>query len=233
MARDEQLEAMEYVLALVDGGERRTFELALLDEPGLAATVWRIEEGLAPLGAVLAPRKPSERVWRTLQRNLAAPKPKEPPRQKRQKVAFWRALTGFFAITTIAALCAVAVLAVRPEVVLPPSAAIIAPLEATDGTVTLARVQPDGTVVVEPFGAATPSGELEAVLWLVDEGGAARPLGVLAPEGRTSIEPQEDWPAALTEDPAGARLEVTAEPKGSAAAAPTGQPIATGTLRAM
>ncbi len=127
MVRDDQLEAMEYVLALVDGGERRTFELALLDEPGLAATVWRMEESLAPLGAVLRPRKPSKRVWRTLQRTIAAPAAAQPPRQLRQKVAFWRALTGFFAIATVAALCVIAVLVLRPEAVLPPSPAAVAP----------------------------------------------------------------------------------------------------------
>lgn len=231
MLRDDTLEALEYVLALHGVGERRSLELALLDEPGLAATVWEVEERLAPLGTTLRPRKPAARVWRELQRKIAPAGMVPSRRLARRRVAFWRTLAGFFGVATVGALCVVAVMALRPEAILPPAPALVAPLAAADGSIALARILDDGSVVAEPLTADLADGR-QAALWLVDEGGVPRALGVLSPGVATVLPPNGDPVAAG--DRVGLRLDVTAEPEGSTlGAAPTGETIASGTLRAL
>jgi len=227
--RDTAASAVEYVLALMDEAERRTFERAMLDDPALAAAVWRAEAWLAPLCDMLRPRRSPGRVWRAIVGTALTAGDPVPPRRVRLALARWRALAGFFAVATVGAVCLLAIMALRPDVLVPTPAAMVSALVSPDGRVTMARLTGDGSVRAAPYAGALEEG-LDPVLWLRPAAGEPIALGVLSPDAPTVLT-DEELLTAGGGDLSGARLEVTAEPDGShPGAQPTGRTLATGTV---
>lgn len=227
----DDLDAFEYVLALHDAATRRTFELALLDDPALASAVWRAETALMPLAAALPVRKPPARIWRGVRRKAfggGAARGAGERRTARGSLALWRTVATFAALAAVAGFCLVAVLILRPEAVLPPEPAdSVAALVTPTGAVTLARVSGDGTLHAEPFAADPLAEGRTAQLWLVPQAGAPQSVGLLKTDAATRLESRE-----LAAAPSGARLEITEEPAGgSPTGRPTGTVLAQGTLR--
>jgi len=227
MERDDPAEAMEYVLGLMDARERRAFELALLDDPDLAAEVWRIEDSLAPLSEALPPRTPPRRVFRGVERRLFPGEPAARPTASRMAVAFWRLVASILGVAVVGAAALIAVLVMRPETLLPQEPPYIAALVAEDGQVTLARLTRDGVLIAAPFAGALGGGR-DPELWAVTEGEAPRSLGVLSQERPIEV----PLLSLVPDGPGAVRLVVTSEPEGgSPTGQPTGPAIAEGALR--
>jgi len=232
MTDDDQIDALSYVLALMDGEERREFELALLDDSNLAEMVWTAETELAPLAEALPPRKPSPRVLRNIEKSLFAERSVAPATKTRGTpvaLAFWRSAATLLGVAAVAAIALAAVAILRPETILSHDALVAAMVDADDSGITLARLGRDGTLVTAPFAAAVEAGQ-DAELWLVIEGASPVSLGILhADEGSRLKMPQETAPALLN-----AQLVVTAEPEGgSPTGAPTGPALAKGGFQSL
>lgn len=226
--RDDDVEPMEYVLGLLDPPERRAFELALLDDPDLAREVWRAEEMFAPLFEAVRPRKPPARVKRELQRKLFAGTGRAPARGSRYAVSFWRFLASLFGVATVGAAALIAILVMRPETLLPPRTPIVAAIVGAEGQVTLARLRPDGTLVIEPFAVDVPAGR-DPELWLVRTGQAPVSLGLLPRQQQGLLALRQLLSQNELRE---GQLVVTEEPEGgSPSGAPTGPAIAQGNLR--
>lgn len=229
--RDDEVEPMEYVLALHDPAERRAFELALLDDPDLARSVWRAEEMLSPFLDALKPQRPPARVRRAIERRLFADERAARPKSRRFALAFWRGLCGLLGLVTVAACALIAVLVMRPEVLLPQQPLLVAAIVGADGGVTLARVADDGTLVTEPFAAALPAGR-DPELWFVREGEAPISMGLLSDDAKALIALRDLLSRQDLRDLQAGQLVVTDEPEGgSPSGAPTGPAIAQGALR--
>lgn len=212
---DNDTEAVEYVLGLMDREDRRRFEAALLDDPALAESVWRAEEMLVGLAEAVKARPVPPHVKRGLDQRLFGRSGQSRGRD-RQAVRFWRGVSGVLGAATVAGLALVAVLVARPEVVVAPSQQLIAAIVRPDGSVMLARLREDGLLVAEAFPIAdTGSPEL----WLLPEGGAAPiSIGLLEAAERTRFEVPEQADALVR---SGSQLAITLEPQGGS---PTGQP---------
>ena len=219
-----ETDAMEYVLALEAPPQRRRFEAALLDDPDLAAAVWVAEENLRPLADAVRPLRAPPRVWREVEARLFGGLARA-GRASRRAVAFWRGAASLLGAATIAAGVGLAVLIVRPELVRPPEQEWVAAIVRLDGTIALARLRQDGTLVAQPFPVNEPG---SPELWLVAEGIAPISLGLIRPDGGVNL------PVAGSveqEFARGAQLVITLEPDGgSPTGAPTGPQLGLGPL---
>lgn len=225
---EDRLEASEYVLSLMDPAERRTFERVLLDDPALAAAVWRVEEALAPLARQLKIVRPGARVWRAVTHKTVPQVADATRRPRRRTASGWRAVASVASLAAVAALCLLLVMVWRPEILAAPEPAMVAALVGPDGGVTLARLTAEGGVRAEPVAAALPAGQ-EAVLWLVREGVAPTALGILSREAPTAI-----VTGAAAGDLVGARLRLTAEAAGDMLpSTPAGEILAEGPIHAI
>ena len=100
--------AAEYALGTLQGRARRRFERILEANPELTRLVTAWQEQLQPLNESLEPIQPPARVWRRIERRIAAHRPRGRIGDLWNSLAFWRAaaLAG-----TIAALVLAIVLA--------------------------------------------------------------------------------------------------------------------------
>ncbi|WP_420393418.1 anti-sigma factor [Acuticoccus sp.] len=230
MTDGDRLDAGAYALALDDGSERARFEAALLDDPELAEAVWMWEERLRPLGEAVPRRRVPARVWRGVESRLFGDE-LSARRRERRAVSFWRSFAMLFVGLSLAGLAAIAVLVARPDLLGLDGARRaggewIAPIVRLDGTIALLKVEPDGTLVVEPFPVLGP--DEDAQIWLVPTSGDPVSLGVVTEDGRT----RASVPRAAVErlDPS-AEVVVTAEPPGgSPTGGPTGRRLGSGSL---
>ncbi|MEM7695181.1 MAG: anti-sigma factor [Pseudomonadota bacterium] len=227
MTDETRIDALEYVLALEDGDTRRATALRVLDDPDLADAVWEAEAAVAPLGATLRPRAPRKRVWKGLEARLFDAAPSRP--RGGRALAVSSALASLFGAASLALGALVAVLLVRPDVILPPAPEAMAAVIGVDGTVTLARVRPGGTVVTAAFAGALPPTR-DPELWIVYEGAAPRSLGVMARDGQTVV----DLVRMEGQDLSNAQFVITDEPLGgSPTGDPTGPAIASGPIQTL
>lgn len=219
------IDAMEYVLGLMDDDERRHFEAELLDNPELADVVWEWEATFLPLGEAVRSRRTAKRDFRAVEARIFADRrDAKRSRGMRRAVGFWQAIATLFWTATVASLTGVAILLAAPELVLGPRPALVAAVVYEDGAVRLARVRDDGRLVIEPLPAEDLQRSRE--LWLVPEGGTPRSLGLLDEAGRAEFKLPEDLKAQP-----GALLAVTLEPPGgSPTGRPTGPRIGSGAL---
>jgi len=205
--------AAEYVIGAMRGGARRRFESLLPAHAVLreAAVAW--QERLMPLTAVLEQVPPSGEVWRRISDRLD--RRKSVVAGAWQRLSFWRGLSAFATVATIA----LAVLLANPRAVAPPVVVVLAATgAAASGAATaplVASISGDGATLVTrsitPV-ALRPDRSLE--LLAVPTQGAPRSLGVL-PGGSGVV-------ALRGKVLAGAdTLAVTVEPAGGS---PTGKP---------
>jgi anti-sigma-K factor RskA len=221
-------QALEYVLGLMDGDERRRFEVALIDDPRLAAMVWQWEEALLPLAEAPRPRPAPRRVRHVVERRLFGDARKA-RRAALRAAGFWRRTAALMGLAAVLSLAALLVVLLRPEAVPPevmaPEPQWMAAIEREDARPALARLRQDGTLVAGPFPA---EGEGAPHLWLVPPDGAPVGLGPLDRAGVTT-HPLPGEAADLLRP--GARLQVTLEPaSGEPPPTPSGPTVGSGIL---
>lgn len=214
--------AAEYVLGTLRGPARRRFDALLLAHPVLRDAVAQWQARLEPLGESIAPVAPSAQVWSRVEARLF---PAETPAPWWRRLGPWRALAGL-ATTAVIAL---GVLLQQP----PPAAAPIVVVLAANPQVTtavparfVASVSPDGrALVLRPIDAPPLTAAQALELWAVPASGAPRSLGLVKPDGATTL-----LRAQLLNDTAA--FAVSVEPAGgSPTGAPTGPIVSLGALR--
>ena len=219
-ARDRDLLAAEYVLGVLEGGERREAETLLAADESFATAVRAWEERLMPLAHIPRSAQPDSALWDRIEASIAASGPSPAlwdriqattapgviPLAFRRRLRFWRA--GAAASLAIAASLAAFIL-LHPG--RPPDVAVLMP--TTGGvSVLLATVEPGGVLTVRPRGAIAVPDDRDLELWVLGAGETRpRSLGVMPASGRR-----------LKADlPPGVQLLVSLEPRGGS---PTGQP---------
>ena len=229
----DRITAAEYVLGVLDAGERRAVERRLAHEPALATEVAFWEERLGGLADAVAPVPPPADAWSRIARAIATPAtPAATPAARAslwQSLAFWR---GFAIVSTGLATAAVAMLAyiaAVPEARAP----LMATLSGSAGQPNfVAAVTATGnSITVVP--ASLLTNDPRAIeLWLIPTGETRpRSLGLIQPGQPIRLNIPPDLVGRLGPD---ATLAVSLEPPGGS---PTGQPtgpvIASGKLTSL
>lgn len=214
--------AAEYVLGLLEPGERRAFEERLGAEPALRAAVARWGEDLATLLDDVAPVAPPPRVEAALMGRLF-------PGERRRGLGRWGLpafLAGLAAALLVLWLVSPGLLGRGPA-----GPDFTATAAAEDGSLVLVASleAEDETLAVELRAGGAPPGRVLELWLLPDEGqGAPESLGVLpADEASARLPVRED----LRDDMPDGVLAVSEEPPGgSPEATPTGSVLATGAI---
>lgn len=239
----DAVRAGEYVLGVLDAGERRAVEGRILTDPDFARLVSAWEERLAPWLTQFDPLAPSPHVWPRIRTGLGWPSAQEARAGLWNSVGFWRAATGL----AIAAGLVVFAIGLRPWATqpLPPPIATQTPAgeeQAAKPVVVLARE--DGAtgwiasidvvhhkLLMVPVPSPVDASGKVNELWLIPSGEAPRSLGFVSSEKAHTVE----VPAALQRALAmGSTLAITLEPQaGMPHAAPSGAIVAKGEIAAI
>jgi anti-sigma-K factor RskA len=231
----------EYVLGVLDAGERREAQARIAAEPAFAREVEAWENRLAPWLLSADPVAPGAHVWPRIRTALGWPSV-----QGRgglwNDTRFWRAATALATAASVAAI--VFALRVPVEAPLPP--VVVTPTEPVPPTGEEAAARPV-TVLAQEDGATgwiatvnPVAGKVHMVpvprpaeadgrvneLWVIPEGQAPISLGFVSNEMAHTIDVPVEIRAALA---VGATLAVTLEPsEGIPHAAPSGPVVAAG-----
>lgn len=232
----DDLRAAEYVIGLLDAGQRDEVQARIAREQPFAQLVQQWEQRFAPWLGQDSPQQPSPHVWPRIRSRLGWEAVQPVRRTLWDNATFWRGLAGLAAAAGVAA---VAVLATRtPPPPAPPvaeeSAARPVTVLAREGGVTawIARIDAaQGRVLMVPVPApADPSGRVHE-LWIIPAGGAPQSLGFLSNEKAHSIEVPAALRAAMA---SGATLAVTLEDQaGIPHRAPNGPIVASGSIQSI
>ena len=235
----DDLRAGEYVLGVLDAGERRATEERIGNDPGFARLVSDWEQRLSPWLAQAEPVQPSPHVWPRIRTKLGWPSLQGARPGLWNNAGFWRAATGL----AIAAGVIAFVVGLRAPVAVmpaPPAAGQVAATgeAAARPVVVLARDNGStgwlasidaahGKILMVPVHTALATGRANE-LWLIPPGEAPRSLGYVSNEKSHTVE----VPAAIRSALAvGATLAITLEPEaGMPHAAPTGPIVAKGAI---
>lgn len=202
--------AGEYALHLLDADARRAFEARLAAEPDLRALLREWNEGFVSLAddvkAVAPPRSLKGQIEKTLFASAQTARP---------RVSF----LGWFGGAVAAAVLAIAVLAVLPQMQDPAGPVYTAEIAAEDHSliVQASYDAASGTLSVDRIAGTAATGRaLE--LWLIADGADAPiSLGVMPENAEASINIPPEIVAAF----AGGTFAISDEPPGGS---PTGQP---------
>ncbi len=217
---DDAALAAEYVLGLLDAGERAEFEARLRSDPLLWGEVQAWHERLAVLAADVDVAPPA-RVWRRVEARLFG--------ISTRGLRLWQGL-GVGGLGLAAALAVVLFFAPPPPA--PPAGPVYAAeIVAEDQSLRLLAVYEAGAGVLRltrTDGAARAGRALE--LWVIAGDQPPRSLGVLPEAGTAQLEVPETLRAAV----AAGVLAISDEPPGgSPTGAPTGDVLAVGPVTAL
>jgi anti-sigma-K factor RskA len=222
--------AAEYVLGVLDAGERREAESRIASDAGFAREVASWEGRFMPLLAEVAAVPVPDYVWQRICSALDMPATRRKSRPEPglwQSLAFWRWLTG--GALAAAAACAF-ILFSAPRIIAPPTGpALVSTLSNDNGIAGyVALVSADkASLTITPLAGAPVDGRAEE-LWLIPKGQAPLSLGLLEP-GHAQVVRIPD--RMLAEVGTEAVFAVTLEPhEGAPHAAPSGPVIAKGGL---
>jgi anti-sigma-K factor RskA len=222
--------AAEYVLGVLDAGERREAQSRIARDAAFAREVASWESRFMPLLAEVAAVPVPDYVWQRIRSALSIPASARKPVARPglwQSLSFWRWLAG--GALAAAAACAF-VLFSAPRIIAPPVANALVSTLANDNGVPgyVAVVSADKTsLTITPLAAAPTDGRAEE-LWLIPQGQAPLSLGLLEP-ARAQVVRIPD--RMLADVGTGALFAVTLEPhEGAPHAAPSGPVIAKGGL---
>jgi len=204
--------AAEYVLGVLDAGERVEAQRLAATDPAFAADVAAWQARLAPLDSAYGEEPPPDRVRQAVEARLFGPA--AAPQPARFGIGFWRGL----AFASMAAL-AVALLSHVTRIDREQQGGmLIVSLEAADSPVRfLAVYEPGEAVRLRPVSGEPGEGR-DFQLWLVEGGAAPVSLGVLPRTGTAEFRLPPSIADRLREE---ATLAVSLEPAGGS---PTGQP---------
>jgi anti-sigma-K factor RskA len=230
---DEVL-AGEYVLGLVDTGQRRAVQTRIAADPAFARLVAEWEQRLGSLHAGIPPVEVPPHVWQRIRTRLGWST--TPPARAGlwQSIGLWRTAT---ALAVAAAIAAILVGRTPPRAPQQPPAA----LQAAAGPVTtlardsgapgwLASIDvARSTMLLVPVPAPADALGRVPELWLIPQGKAPQPLGLLSSARSHAIVVPPGLRAALR---SGSLLAVSLEPPGGAPhGVPTGPIIAKGVIQ--
>lgn len=227
LSPDHDVLAAELALGVLDGAERAEALRLKLADPAFAAAVdaWRAR--LEPLGDDFAEAAPPD-LWPAIEARL----------ERRdvgavRQLRFWR--WGAIGSSALAAsLAALLVFAPAPEpvtvvkeVVRAPDQMAVAQLGGEAGASLAANYDPgQGTLRIRAL--EMPSSDLAPELWVIPADGVPRSLGLVSPQGTTSVAIPAKLRALIVD---GATLAVTMEPiEGAPHAAPSSAPVAAGRI---
>lgn len=216
---DSDPRAAEYVLGLLEGGDRRDFEMALNESADLRADVVRWQEHFAALGMDVEEVAPPASVFEHLKRELW----NENKLPWHRRLRIWEFAIGGVA----AALVAYAVIVTGNFNLEPTAPAYQARIESAESNIQLVALFDEGTDLlrIERGGApALPDRAYE--LWAIAGDNAPVSLGVLSAGPLTAFRLSEAQSALLRE---GTLLALSDEPAGgSPTGAPTGAVLGAG-----
>jgi anti-sigma-K factor RskA len=230
---DEVL-AGEFVLGVLDTGQRRALQARRESDPAFARMVEQWEQRLSPWLADIDPIEAPAQLWPAICARLGwAAREPEQPRGLWQALGFWRAATVLSAVIALVAIG----FSLQRGPVAPPvaqgeaAAKPVTPLTHDDGTpgwlasVDAAR----GTVLMVPVPSVPdPQGRVPE-LWLIPAGKAPVSLGAVSITRSHTVTVPESARAALV---AGSTLAITLESAvGIPHAAPTSAIVAKGTIQ--
>lgn len=242
----DDVRAGEYVLGVLDAGDRRAVEQRMLVDPGFAQRVMAWERRLSPLLLQYEPLLPSPHVWPRIRTGLGWAPVQGARGGLWNNAGFWRAATG---LAIAAGLVAFAI-GLRPTASVPPSTPVpqvatqpAPPAEsAAKPVVVLAR--DDGAtgwlasidmahhaiLMVPVPSPADASGRVNE-LWLIPPGEAPVSLGLVSNEKAHTVQVPASVQRALAK---GSTLAITLEPQaGMPHAAPSGAIVAKGEIAAI
>jgi anti-sigma-K factor RskA len=203
--------AAEYVLGTMPDRVRRRFERLIASDATLAARVAAWEARFAPLDEATPGTAPPARVWRAIERRVAAIAPPQARPRRLSALAMWRGIAAAAALASAALLFYVFTTPTPP---VPVVIAVLADKTGAAGWIALsgpARNQASIAAVSNIAGDPKHSFELWAIA-----GGPPRPLGLLHPNrGAVLLVSAAALPAT------GGILAVSEEPP---AGSPTGLP---------
>ena len=212
----DDLLAAEFVLGVLDAGERRAATLRIDGEPEFARLVDHWEKSLAPLAGGYEPVEPPPAVKAAIDRRIFARPDSEPRRAGLlQSLAFWRGLAAAAIAALLMAIALPYLSTPAPE----PQARLVASLNPEGSDVHyLAVYDPAvGDVALSHVSGARAEGH-DFELWMIQGGEAPASMGVI-PVGASvhiAVKPAERSLLA-----GGATLAISLEPAGGS---PTGQP---------
>lgn len=229
---DEVL-AGEYVLGVVEAAQRRAVQARIASDPAFARLVaeWELRLGSLPGG--IAPVEVPPHVWQRIRSRLGwqtAP----------ARTGLWHSIGLWRTATALAVVAAIAAVVVgrapprapqQPSVALQPAAGPVTTLARDSGAPGwLASIDvAGGTILLVPVPAPPDARGRVPELWLIPQGKAPQPLGLLSSSRSHALIVPPGLRAALR---SGSLLAVSLEPPGGAPhGAPTGPIVAKGAIQ--
>lgn len=235
---DADLFAAEYVLGVLDAGQRLQAQARIAADPAFAQAVADWERRLASLLDEIAPADVPAQLWPRLRARLGWSPVADQRHGLWQNLGFWRAATAFAAAAALAAIFVGR--PPRPPAATPTPPVAVQPAAQAKPVTTL--VHDDGSpgwmasldleqgqVLMVPVRAPADAQGRMPELWLIPAGHAPLSLGMVSTEwpNKVTVPKQHQW--ALKP---GSTLAVTLEPAGGAPqGAPTGPMVAKGGLK--
>lgn len=229
---DEVL-AGEYVLGLVAAGERRAVQARITTDPAFARLVAEWEQRLGSLHAGIPPVEVPPHVWQRIRSRLGWSTPPA-------RVGLWQSIGLWRTATALAVAAAIAAILVgrapppaprQPPVALQPAAAPVTTLARDSGAPGwLASIDVTrGTMLLVPVPSPPDARGRVPELWLIPQGKAPQPLGLLSSDRSHAIVVPPGLRTALR---SGSLLAVSLEPPGGAPhGVPTGPIVAKGVIQ--
>ncbi len=212
--------AAEHALGLLTGEEAMQARGLMASDADFAAEVAGWEERLAPLMDELPDVEPGPELWNRIEAAMAQPSEGAEVVTLRKRVRSWQLASGLSAAAAVAlALFAFPIGGPAPTQDAPLVASI--PIGDTQLRVGVTFLPERDELLVSASGL-TADGVHDHELWLVDEAGQTRSLGVVEPgfERRVTLEPT--LASAIAN---GSDLVLTREPLGGAPAGASAGPV--------
>lgn len=206
--------AAEQALGLLTGEEAMQARGLMASDPGFAAEVTTWEERLAPLMDELPAIEPRPELWERIEAAMAEPTGGAEVVTLRKRLRNWQRATGLSAAAAVA--LAVFVFATQGPVAVQ-EAPLVASIPIGDTQLRVGvTFLPERDELLVSASGLTADGVHDHELWLVDDAGQTRSLGVIEPgfERRVTLDP-----ALANTITDGSDLVLTREPLGGA---PTG-----------
>lgn len=241
----DELLAAEYVLGLLDAGQRRQLQTRIAGDAAFAAQVAAWETRFAPWLDDVAPAGVPANAWPRIRAALwqhELPQRAVPVVDTRpslwSRLSFWRGLAGGGFAVAAASLAALFVTmqqlppapTATPVVVATskPAMPMVVSLRRDDGSMAYSATVDAQTGVITLMPVSMPKGKGVPELWMIDSGGTPHSLGLLAVDhGMHIVMPRQFMPETVPN----AVFAVSMEPEGgSPTGLPTGPVVAKGNL---